>query len=165
MGPLRFVKKAEDNEDKQGSNRGGDNTGQGRLNFSPGQWFAEMGKLLEGIPQENKGKNLKLFAHRSGHRMGQAENKAHHLKAEQQVKSLFNGGKVGKGKMGGKRLGHKMPPVQLDKNNGRDKETYQHRGKKFHTLLAFQMQLDPIKKKACPYHKVFHTVCHRASWE
>jgi hypothetical protein len=52
-----------------------------------------MTKLLESIPQQQQGNNLKLFAYRIRNGFGNQKYQSQNLKYKQHIKSQFNGKK------------------------------------------------------------------------
>ena len=99
MGTLSPVKKSQHHKDQQGANGGGGKVTQGRLDLGPVQRLGKMGKGLESIPQQNQGKDLELFTHRTGHRMGETQDKTDHFDSQKQIEGMLYGDKMAAGKM------------------------------------------------------------------
>mgnify|MGYP006954414096 CR=1 FL=1 len=147
MGTLGPVEKSQHHKNQQGADGGGCKIHQGRLDLDPAQRLGKMGKSLESVPQEDQGKNLKLLAHRAGHRVGKTQDKADYFDSQKQVEGMLDGCEMAAGKMRSKGLGQKLPAVEFDRYDGDDEETHQHRGEEPESILALKMQFDPVKKK------------------
>ena len=61
---------ANHDENQQGPARIGSDLGQHFFNFLPQKGLVKMGDILEGIPQKNQRKDLKLLSHRPGKATG-----------------------------------------------------------------------------------------------